>query len=120
MASAAYCSGCKAHKEITYTEQGTGRDFCYDCMLTLPPSNDELRMIFLMLTIPFKVGDRVEARTGATLLDGVGVVKEISTSLEHGGTVVYPTFLVKIDEPAYEGVPEEMYYTEVCLQKVAS
>lgn len=118
MASAVYCWGCKARKEITYVEEETGREFCYECMLALPPTNDELRRIFLMLTIPFKVGDRVEARTGATLYDGVGVVTEISTSLEHGGTVVYPTFLVKMEQKAYSEVPDEMWMTEVCLQKV--
>lgn len=120
MASAVYCWGCKARREITYTEQETGRDFCHDCMMALPPSNDELRMIFLMMTIPFKVGDRVEARTGATLFDGVGVVSEVSTSLEHGGTVVYPTFLVEIDDKAYPEAPDNCWYTEVCLSKLTN
>jgi len=116
--AAGTCWGCRTHKEIYYTEDETGRQFCQPCFAAMPPSSDDMRMMFLLLTIPFKVGDRVEARTAGTLFDGVGVVEDVSISLEHGGTPVYPTFHVKLDDKAYDDAPDDAWYTEVCLQKV--
>ena len=113
-----YCWGCKSLKDIAYTEEDTLRSFCEDCLGLVPPSSDEMRLAFLMLTIPFKVGDRVEARTAAEVFDGVGVVEEVSTSLEHGGTVVYPTFKVRLETKEHDLAPEMAWYTEICLTKV--
>lgn len=115
-----YCWGCKSPKEIYYTEEETLRSFCADCVTTIPPSSDEMRLMYLLLTIPFKVGDRVEARTAATVFDGVGVVEDVSTSLEHGGTVVYPSFLVRLETKEHDKAPDSAWYTEICLTKVTT
>jgi hypothetical protein len=115
------CVGCKAFVDIVYIEEGTDRPFCQPCALSLPPSSEELALIFLQLTIPYKVGDRVVARQALSIdefrTEGVGTVQEVSTSLEHGATCVYPTFLVTIEEPAYEGAPADGWFCEVNLLK---
>lgn len=112
------CWGCKNFREIEYTEDGTDRPFCAACTRSLPPTSEDLALLFLAATIPFKPGDRVEARTAAVIYDGVGQVVEVSVSLEHGATLVYPTFRVILDERAHDLAPDEAWYTEVCLTKV--
>jgi hypothetical protein len=116
------CSGCRKFKDVAWTEEQTGRAFCEECLAQLPWTSEQRALMFLMLTIPFRPGDRVECRTaGGTpveLYDGIGTVQEISTSLEHGGTMVFPTFRVTLDEKAYPSCPDEVWYTECCLTKV--
>lgn len=116
---AQFCSFCKSFKDaIARVEEGTGRAFCADCAATMPLPPEIRDTLFLLATIPFKPGDRVECRTGALLYDGIGTVREVSFDLEHGGTMVCPSFRVEIDDKAYEAAPDECYYTEVCLTKV--
>lgn len=117
------CYGCKRFTEIAWTEGGTGRPFCQSCTDAMPPTADQINVLLLLapwspIGPPFRPGDRVEARTGAIVLDGVGTVQEMSVSLEHGGTVIYPTFRVTIDEKAHDQAPDEAWYTEVCLTRV--
>lgn len=117
------CYGCKKFTEVAWTEGGTGRPFCRACVDLMPPTDDEVSILLLVapwspLGPPFRAGDVVEARTGAVVLDGVGVVREMSISLEHGATPIYPTFLVAITEKAHDDAPDEAWYTEVCLRKV--
>lgn len=112
------CWNCRDYVEIEYHESGTNRAFCKKCALELPPSSEELAHLFLSLTVPFKVGDVVEARTAGTILDGTGEVVEVSTDLRHGGTNVFPTFLVKLATKEHELAPDEAWYTEICLRKV--
>lgn len=109
------CGSCQELKPIVQTDR-FGRGYCQACM----DEDDQPRpvMEFLERTVPFSVGDRVEARTGAMLFDGVGVVDEISTDLAHFGTPVFPSFHVLIDQPAYPDAPASLWYTEVCLKKV--
>jgi hypothetical protein len=114
------CYGCKRFVEITWTESGTQRPFCQPCVDSMPPTVDQINMLLLLapwspIGPMFKAGDRVEARTGAMILDGVGTVEEMSISLEHGGTPIYPTFRVTITRKAYPEAPDEAWYTEVCL-----
>ena len=117
MASATdFCSGCKTIAEIIYTETETDRSFCKKCTVALPPSSEELALIFLALTVPFKVGDRVEARTAGQIFDGVGTVEEISTELKNGGTRVFPSFRVKLETKEHDQAPDEAWYTECCLK----
>jgi hypothetical protein len=113
------CSGCKTFQEIAWTEEETCRAFCFVCVQQLPPTSEQLALTFLALTVPFLPGDRVECRTGAILYDGIGVVQEISTDIRHGGTQVFPTFRVVMEEKAYPEVPDEMWFTECCLTKLA-
>lgn len=114
------CAGCKAFRDIVYTEEGTERPFCRECALALPPSSDELAVLMLQLTIPFKVGDRVVAKQAISIeefrTEGVGFVEQIDTDFVNGGTPVYPTFKVKIIEPAYDGAPAEGWYCEQQLE----
>ncbi len=114
------CWNCKNYVEIVYTEAGTRRAFCKSCALQLPPTSEELALLFLEVTCPFKVGDRVEARTAGQVFDGIGVVTEISTDLRHGGTRVYPAFHVKLETKEHDRAPDEAFYTEICLKKVAA
>lgn len=117
------CYGCKRFVEIAWAESGTDRPFCRRCVDAMPPTIDDVNMILLLapwspIGPPFRAGDRVEARTGAMIFDGVGTVQEMSISLEHGGTPIYPTFRVTITEKAHDQAPDEAWYTEVCLRKV--
>jgi hypothetical protein len=114
------CFGCKSFQEIVYTEGGTDHPFCEACALVQPLTSDEWALVLLTapwspFSAPFKPGDRVEARTAATIYDGIGEVTDVSMSLEHGGTPVYPTFKVIINEKAHDQAPDEAWYTECCL-----
>lgn len=129
MASASdICHGCKSYKEIVYREEGTERPFCHGCALQLPPSSQALAQLFLDLTVPFKVGEKVRAKQVLACdgddvqfrIEGVGEVTQISTDLVHGGTPVYPTFHVRIDEKSNEAAPDEGWFTEICLEKVSA
>lgn len=115
------CFGCRSFTEIVYNEEGTDRPFCQECALALPPTSEELAILFLSVTSPFHVGDKVVARQAITTdefrTEGVGTIDEVDTGFRMGGTPVFPTWHVKIEEPAYDGAPEDGWYTEVCLQK---
>jgi hypothetical protein len=117
------CAGCKLFKEIVYTEGGTERPFCEGCSVVQPLTSDEWALMLLVAPDspwgpPFLPGDKVEARTAGTIYDGIGEVAQMSMSLEHGGTPVYPTFRVILSEKAHDQAPDEAWYTEICLQKV--
>ena len=119
------CHGCKRFAEVAWTEGGTGRPFCRGCVDSMPPTRDQLDALLLLapwspIGPPFRPGDVVECRTGAILFDGVGTVREMSTSLEHGATPIYPTFRVALTEKAYDDAPDEAWYTEVCLRPVST
>lgn len=113
------CYSCKELREAVYVDP-IDRCYCADCVVNVAvPIGSAVRaMQFLALTIPFQVGDRVEARTAGEFLDGVGTVVEIDMDLTHGGTPVYPMFRVVIDEKADEHSPDEGWYTECCLTRV--
>lgn len=118
------CFGCKLFKDIYWTENETGRTFCENCSRQQPWTSEEIGFMFLAMTVPFKPGDRVRCTTaGGTpveLYDGIGTVQEVSVGpwTETGGTMVYPTFRVTIEEKAYKSCPDEVWYTECCLKKV--
>lgn len=114
-----FCSECKSFRnDIVRTEEGTGRTFCVDCVARMPLPPEVRATQFLLATIPFKPGDRVECRTGNLLYDGIGTVQRISMNLLDGGTPACPTFLVKIEEKAYPEAPDEEWFTEICLKRV--
>ncbi|ACH62319.1 gp87 [Mycobacterium phage Rizal] len=117
------CFGCKGFKEIVHTESGTGHPYCQECALMQPPTSDEWALVLLNapwspFSAPFRPGDKVEARTAGQIFDGVGEVVDMSVSLEHGGTPVYPTFKVVLTEKAHDLAPDEAWYTECCLTRV--
>lgn len=72
----------------------------------------------LLAAMPFDFGDRVEARTAGTVLDGTGMIDSIDITFQHGGTPVYPMFHVRIEDKAYDEAPDDGWYTEVCLRRV--
>jgi hypothetical protein len=111
------CEVCKELKETAYTDP-VGREYCTDCFSVLPIPTASRIIEYLMLTIPFKVGDRVECRTAGVLLDGVGNIDEISIEPEKFGTPAYPSFNVVIDDPAYPEAPKSCWYMETQLTKV--
>lgn len=117
------CYGCKQFKEIVYTQGGTDQPFCEECSMIQPLTSDEWATVLLVAPDspwgpPFRPGDKVEARTAGTIYDGVGEVTNMYMDLEHGGTPVYPTFRVVLNEKAHDQAPDEALYTEVCLTKV--
>lgn len=111
------CRGCKTLAEIAYVDS-LGIEYCATCAKDVEPPGDVLALQYLIANPPFRSGDRVECRTGAEIYEGVGTVEQTSFDIEHGGTVVYPAFLVTIDEPANEHSPAQGWFTEVCLRKV--
>lgn len=108
------CYSCKHLRDIIHTDE-LERGYCSQCYA---PRDLLYAFNFMMLTIPFQVGDRVECRTGGQLYDGIGTVEEISADLENGGTWVHPAFRVRFEEKAYDTVPDLQWYTESCLKKV--
>jgi len=111
------CYGCKHIREIAHVDP-LDRGYCIDCVKDMPVGSAVRAMQFLTLTIPFLVGDRVHAYTAGEIYDGVGTVTEVSIDVEHGGTPVYPTFRVTIDQKSDDDAPDEGWYTECCLRKV--
>ena len=109
------CFTCKQLQDIVHTDE---LDRCYCGRCYAPPADQLWAYSFMALTVPFDIGDRVECRTGGVIYDGVGVIERISTDLKDGGTWVYPAFLVRFEEKAYDTVPDEQLYTEICLHKV--
>lgn len=121
------CESCKELKAVGHTDV-YGREFCVDCAPMVTVSGPPIEILSLLATIPFHVGDKVEARTGGTLYDGVGHIEEVNigfdedgnVSLEKFGTPVYPSFRVVFDEKAYDEVPDEVWYMEQQLKLVPS
>ena len=115
MTTATLCYSCKSvGRDIVYTDL-VDRGYCQEC--AVPIASPQQAMSFLMATIPYQVGDRVHAKLAGQVLDGTGVIDDISIELRHGGTPVYPAFHVVLDEKAYPDAPDSCWYTEVCLTK---
>jgi len=111
------CECCKELKPIAYIDP-VEREYCEDCFAHLAVPTATRIMDYLLRTIPFQVGDRVEARTAGVILDGVGTVEEVSMDLEKYGTPVYPSFRVRIEQKAFPEAPDERWYMEAQLRKV--
>lgn len=109
------CWNCKKPSEPAVVDE-LARALCADCCRgpAIPP--ELFGLAYLRATIPYKHGDRVHATTAGEVYDGVGTVVEVSEELRHGGSPVYPSFLVRIEEPANEDAPAEGWYTEPCLR----
>jgi hypothetical protein len=113
------CESCRELKPVAWTDS-LDREYCAECLPDLEVGAPSRIMEYLEATVPFQVGDRVECRTGGALYDGVGRVDDVSTELEKFGTPVYPSFHVVLEDKAYPDAPDELWYTEACLKKVAS
>lgn len=112
------CESCREIKPVAHVDP-VGRSYCATCRLIMPQTTTEHMVTFLMETIPFEVGDRVEARTAGILFDGVGVIDQVSIEPENFGTPVYPSFHVVIDKKAYATAPDDLWYMESQLTKVS-
>ena len=116
---ATLCWSCKTVDiEIVYTDDD-GRGYCTTCYDARPTMPSEMRgLIYLLQTIPFHIGDRVECRTAGYLYDGIGKVTEISFDPKDGGTYVYPAFKIHLEKKAEESLPDDLWYVENCLSRV--
>jgi hypothetical protein len=111
------CASCKQMREpaATYDEL----HYCQDCLGSVPDAPELYGLAFLLATIPFHVGDKVECRTAGELYDGIGTVQEIDTEFKMGGTPVFPAFRVLLEEKAEPFLPDNLWYTENGLKKVS-
>lgn len=106
----AVCESCRELKEPDHVDK-VGRCYCRACWAVLDPGPSPTTQA-LLATIPFKVGDRVECRIAGVLLAGVGTIDEVSTDLAKFGTVVYPSFHVRIEQKAYLDAPDDLWFME--------
>lgn len=111
------CAICRSMASIVFTDD-YGRDYCGQCLNEMPPTI-WIALQYLMLTIPFKVGDKVRAKTAGVIYDGIGTIDEISIDPETFGTPVYPSFHVVFDDKAYPEVPDSVWYCERQLERVS-
>ena len=75
-------------------------------------------MAFLAYTVPYEVGDIVSCKTGGEIYDGIGHVVRVSFDPMDLASPIMPMFLVAMDEKDYDEVPDEVWYSEVCLEPV--
>ena len=120
--TAELCYGCKIPRPIAYVHPDTGQGFCLSCARGMPINPTEWALLLLtqpgsVVGPPFAPGDVVECRRAAQFYEGVGVVREMSMDLEHGGTPLYPMFRVELTEKDNDEVPDEAWYAEVSLTK---
>lgn len=109
-----FCMGCgSACGDEVFTDPLTLRSYGRCCAMQEKTSSRGAFYALLDKVLPLGPGCRVECRTAGTHYDGTGVVTDVSTDLENGGTPVHPAFLVSMD-----GSGELVWYTEVCLTRI--
>lgn len=112
------CWGCHRPKEIVHTDP-LGRRFCQACMVIVGLGGGETAgREFLLVTVPYEKGDRVDCRLAGERYDGRGTITTVSMDLKDGGTPVNPIFHVAFDG----GEPEaktDGWYCEADLTKVS-
>jgi hypothetical protein len=113
------CESCVELKPLVLEDQ-VGRGYCQDCVdLAQQTVRESPVLSFMLSTVPFKVGDRVECRTAEVLYDGIGTIDEVSMEIEKFGTPFHPAFHVVIEEKAYPEAPDDVWYMERQLKKVS-
>lgn len=112
------CESCVELKPVALIDH-VGRNYCADCVKLAEETVRESPVLqFMLTTVPFRVGDRVECRTAEVLYDGIGTIDEVSMSVEKFGTPFHPSFHVVIEEKAYPEAPDDVWYMERQLKKV--
>jgi hypothetical protein len=111
------CQGCRRIRALSHTDEAD-RSYCADCADLLPVAQSAVLVAFLANTVPYREGDIVSCKTGAQVYDGIGHVVQVSFSPEDLASPVVPMFRVAIDEPAYPEVPNEVWYSEICMSRV--
>jgi hypothetical protein len=110
------CWICKGVREIVYTDS-VERQYCRNCVALLPASQSDMLMSFLSATVPYRVGDIVSCKTAGQVYDGIGHVVEVSFDPKDLASPVVPMFRVAMDEKAYSQVPDEIWFSEICLER---
>lgn len=105
------CESCRELKVTAYTDP-VGREYCVTCFVMLPVPTVSRIIEYLIETIPFQVGDRVECRTAGVLYDGIGVIDQVSIEPKNFGTPAYPAFHVCLQQKAYPEAPDALWYME--------
>lgn len=103
--------------EIVHTDV-LGRNFCASCWVVQPLPREVILASWAAANCPYDVGDKVECRTGGQVYDGVGTIVEKSTDPKDLATPLVPMFRVAIEDKAYPEMPDEAWYSEVCITKV--
>mgnify|MGYP000123690203 CR=1 FL=1 len=106
---------CGKGRPVSYVDEVTQIGYCSVCAGSEITSSLRVHLQFVSETVPLEVGERVECRTIGEYYDGTGVIVEMSTDLEKGGTPVYPAYRVRLD--GEEG--ETLWYTPICLTRTA-
>lgn len=110
------CCTCKGVRDIVYVDS-IDRQYCNDCVAFRLPSQSEALMSFLSSTVPYQIGDVVSCKTAGIVYDGIGHVVEVSFDPKDLASPVVPMFRVAMDEKAYEQVPDEIWFSETCLER---
>lgn len=105
---------CGKGRPVKYVDKDTLRGYCKVCASSEITSSLSVNFQFLSELVPYEVGERVECRTMGEFYDGTGIVVEVSTALEKGGTPVFPAYRVKLD-----GDKGDLWYTPICLTRTA-
>lgn len=75
-------------------------------------------MTFLAATVPYDVGDVVSCKTGGQVYEGIGRIVRVSFDPADLASPVMPMFLVRMENKAYEDVPDEVWFSEICMERV--
>lgn len=113
------CWGCKRLKEAAHVDV-LGRSLCAECAAIAEHGGFSAQdgRDFLLVTVPFSVGDHVECRLAGERYEGTGTITTVSMDYRDGGTPVMPIFHVVFDEPGRSGRPDA-WLCERDLEKVA-
>jgi hypothetical protein len=112
------CWGCHKHKDTVHTDV-LGRRFCKECSsISKIGTNEILDRAFLLVSVPFAKGDRVDCRLAGTRYEGRGTITTVSMDIKDGGTPVNPIFHVALDGGARDG-KHDGWFCEHDLTKVS-
>lgn len=112
------CWGCHQIKEIVHTDP-LARRFCEKCMKIVGLGGGEIAARkFLLVTVPYERGERVDCRLAGTRYDGRGTITTVSMDIRDGGTPVNPIFHVVFDGGA-RADKSDGWYCEADLTKVS-
>jgi hypothetical protein len=110
------CYSCHSVRQITYVD-GNDRGHCGQRKVEQPVTSITRAMGLLSSTTPFKVEDRVEARTAGERFDGIGAGAGIDLdNMRQGGTAVESVYR-EIDGPPDDNASAEGLCTAPCLTK---
>jgi hypothetical protein len=113
------CWTCRKLTEIGDVDT-LGRGACAECLAQAAPTQEQLLVERLVNTIPYGIGDKVSCKTAGEHYDGVGEVVEVSIDPKDLASPVVPMFRVALTDKAYPETPDEIWYSEVCLERLSN